>query len=419
MDDNTFPNLMAILTGYNQTTAYELCDPKQVGHLNKCPFIWKDFQNSGYATAYGEDEAKIGTFNYHKFGFLDQPTVHYLRPFTLVAEKYLKIKYKSSLKFCLGFKNYADFIYEYALDFATAYKDNPSFGLFWTNTFSHNEISDPSSMDERIKYYIEELDNRGILNTSAVIFFSDHGIRFGPVRQLLTGYLEERLPFIFIWLPQWFKEKYPEIVQNLKINRNRLTTPYDLHMTLKHILELSERVEPLPTALSCPNCQSIFNEMPWNRSCTESAVEAHWCACSAYTNINPKSTVVIKAVKFVIDSINKELEKKARAPNSTKPLCARMYLKSITLARKSETFNPNTSNEYVNYLVLFEVMPSGAKFESTISSFKHGKKNFEITGSISRLNEYSNQSYCVNNDYLKKYCFCTKKKKTSSWLNIL
>lgn len=35
MDDNTFPNLMAILTGYNQTTSYELCDPKKVGHLGK------------------------------------------------------------------------------------------------------------------------------------------------------------------------------------------------------------------------------------------------------------------------------------------------------------------------------------------------------------------------------------------------
>lgn len=35
MDDNTFPNLMAILTGYNQTTSYQLCDPKHVGQLGE------------------------------------------------------------------------------------------------------------------------------------------------------------------------------------------------------------------------------------------------------------------------------------------------------------------------------------------------------------------------------------------------
>ena len=106
----------------------------------------------------------------------------------MAAEKYLKIKYKSALKFCLGFQNYADFIYQYALDFATVYRNDPFFGLFWTNTFSHNDISDPSSMDERIKFYLEELETRGILNTSAVIFFSDHGLRFGPVRQLLVSW---------------------------------------------------------------------------------------------------------------------------------------------------------------------------------------------------------------------------------------
>lgn len=202
MDDNTFPNLMAILTGYNQSSSYEYCDPKKVGKLDKCPFMWKHFLNSGYATGYAEDEAKIGTFNYHKYGFLQQPTSHYFRPFAMAAEKYLKIKFKSSLKFCLGFQNYADFIYQYAVDFATAYKNDPFFGLFWTNTFSHNDISDPSSMDERIKYYLEELESRGILNESAVIFFSDHGLRFGPVRLLLVrkqNQLKSVLNFNFIF----------------------------------------------------------------------------------------------------------------------------------------------------------------------------------------------------------------------------
>jgi membrane-anchored protein YejM (alkaline phosphatase superfamily) len=178
---------MAILTGFNLSYSYQECDPKKVDMLDKCPFIWKYFENAGYVTGYAEDEAKIGTFNYHKVGFTQQPVTHYFRPFSLAAEKYLKIKYKSSLKFCLGFQNYADHIYQYALDFATAYKNDPFFGLFWTNTFSHNELSDPSSMDEKIKFYLEELETRGILNTSAVIFFSDHGLRFGPVRQLLVS----------------------------------------------------------------------------------------------------------------------------------------------------------------------------------------------------------------------------------------
>jgi Protein of unknown function (DUF229) len=229
--------------------------------------------------------------------------------------------------------------------------------------------------------------------------------------------LEERLPFIFIWLPEWFKTKHPEIVQNLKVNRHRLTTPYDLHMTLKNVLELSGRIENLPPAVSCPDCQSILNVMPWNRSCADAGIEAHWCACATYTSIDKKDPIVKKAVKFVIDTINKDLERKARMPNSTKPLCAHMYLKAITLAKVSEVSLANSTDQYVDYLLMFDVSPSNAKFESTVRSFQFKKNQFQITGSISRLNEYSSQSHCVTVDNLKKYCFCIKRKKRSGWLN--
>lgn len=71
------------------------------------------------------------------------------------------------------------------VDFAVAYKDDPFFGLFWTSSFSHNDISDASSMDEKTQLYLNLLELKGVLNNSAVIFFSDHGIRFGPVRENL------------------------------------------------------------------------------------------------------------------------------------------------------------------------------------------------------------------------------------------
>jgi hypothetical protein len=127
---------MAILVGYNNTLAYTTCNPKAVGKLDNCPFMWKYFQENGYVTGYAEDAANINTFNYNKKGFVKPPTDHYFRPFALAAEKHLPNKLKSSLKFCLGYKTYADYIYNYALDFATLYKNETSFGLFWTNTVS-------------------------------------------------------------------------------------------------------------------------------------------------------------------------------------------------------------------------------------------------------------------------------------------
>ncbi|XP_053672941.1 uncharacterized protein LOC128723248 [Anopheles nili] len=406
IDDNTYPNLMAILTGYNNSLAYSVCNPKKVGQLEECPFMWKYFADSGYATAYAEDEASINTFNYHKYGFVAQPTDHYFRPVALAAEKNLSKKMKNSLTFCLGYQNYADYIYQYALDFAAQYKNDPYFGLFWTNTFSHNDISDPSSMDRRMKYYVEQLDERGILNNSMVVFFSDHGLRFGPVRMLLTGWLEERLPFNFIWLPEWFKDEHPEIVQALKINRNRLTNPYDLHVTLKHVLELSGRIDNLPGPLSCPNCQSIFTEMPWNRSCEETAIESHWCTCANFQPIDRRSSMVQKAVAFVIDYVNRDLEDH-RNSTTTNYACAKLTLGSITLAKMAR--EPKGKLPYNDYLLIFEGKPGGGKFESTVRHYQ-GRDAFEITGSISRLNEYASQSECMHVDYLRKYCYCQRTK---------
>lgn len=271
--DNTFPNLMAILTGMNLTDAYTTCEPKIVGKLDDCPIVWKDFRDAGYVTAYAEDEADISTFNYQKKGFIIPPVDHYFRPMGLAAEKYLQSQKNHGLKMCLGYQPYGDYILNYALDFALQYKNKPYFGLFWTNTFSHNDISTASAMDLRIKEYIVKLKALGILDDSLVIFFSDHGMRFGPIRELLTGWFEERLPFIFFSMPQWFKDTYPDLVENFHINRNRLTTPYDFHITLKHILNVTAGAKLNATSKACPNCQSIFEEISNNRSCADVAID--------------------------------------------------------------------------------------------------------------------------------------------------
>lgn len=89
---------------------------------------------------HAEDTSSIQTFNYYKTGFVHQPTDHYLRPFTLAAEKHIRAVFSSRLVKCLGYHYYADFIYQYARDFANAYKNESFFGLFWTNSFSHDDL---------------------------------------------------------------------------------------------------------------------------------------------------------------------------------------------------------------------------------------------------------------------------------------
>lgn len=92
MGDNTFPNMMAILTGQNQEQAYLICKPTLPHGLDHCPFLWRNFRDAGYATGYGEDETSLNTFNYLKMGFFRPPTDYYLRPYMLACEKLLKVR---------------------------------------------------------------------------------------------------------------------------------------------------------------------------------------------------------------------------------------------------------------------------------------------------------------------------------------
>lgn len=418
IEDNTFPNLLAILTGLNNTHVFERYNPKKPGLLDKCPLLWNDFRKLGYVTAYAEDETSISTFNYLKMGFTKQPTDYYLRPFLMAAEKKLPIKTKSGLTYCIGYKHSADYIMDYALELGIRYKNDPYFGFFWMNTFSHNAISDCSSMDERIVDYFKKFSENGILNRSIIIFISDHGMRFGPTRILESGYYEERLPLAFLWLPPWLKNSHPEFVNSLNINKNRLTNPYDMHMTLKNILELSGRIENLSLAEDCPNCQTLFKSVPESRSCQDISIADHWCTCLPFQSIHKDSAIVRRIANYSIDFINNYLNE---FENGTiAKLCAKLHLHKIKLANRAITTISNNKkktkiyNIIETYHIIMIAKPGDGLFESSVRHYPYDNNKLEMTGSISRLNMYAKDSKCLEDGGAKKYCHCIKNTLPSS-----
>lgn len=406
MGDNTYPNLMAILTGYNSSRAFTECAPRVKGKLDSCPFIWKKFQNQGYVTAYAEDEASISTFNYLKVGFEKPPVDYYLRPFLIQAEKSLPIKRKSGMTFCLGYKHASEYIFDYAVELSSRYKGYPYFGFFWANSFSHQSVSDPSSMDTKILEYLQNFSNSGVLDESIVIFFSDHGMRFGPTRATSLGHYEERLPFMFIWLPTWVKETYPEFVTALTVNKNQLTNPYDIHMTLQHILQLAKddgnSMEKLPQSDGCPKCQTLLKPVPFNRSCEDISIEDHWCTCLSYDEMKVTDKISKKLGKAVIDYINDYV-----ATFSFASHCKKLSLGTIKYlfkARKSVSSAHNSTS--ATYRITFYTLPNKGLFEATVRHNPKEKPEMTITGEISRLNVYASDSKCVADGAAKKYCSC-------------
>jgi len=80
--DNTYPNVMPILTG-------QLAEERPAGEIDRAPFLWKDFSAAGYRTLQVEDgfvddqifSIKLWQDDLNSpHGFIAMPTDYYFRP---------------------------------------------------------------------------------------------------------------------------------------------------------------------------------------------------------------------------------------------------------------------------------------------------------------------------------------------------
>ncbi|XP_031351270.1 uncharacterized protein LOC116176680 [Photinus pyralis] len=395
--DNTFPNLMAILTGMNETKASETCNPNKLGSFDNCKMIWYDYQSSGFVTAYAEDAYKIGTFNYLKKGFRRPPTDYYFRPYLMSTEQWLDVEKLDGLNYCTGPESAGERVFDLITAFAKTFATYLYFGFFWMNSFSHNDLGTVSRMDYKLRELLGYLQENHLLDNTIVFFYSDHGFRFGEFRYTTTGWLEEKLPFLFVHLPRNFQEKYPAEAANLKMNSNKLTTPYDFHMTLQDILLMSKGNHTVTPSSGCPTCRSFFTPISEDRSCEDASIAQHWCSCRGYKKYPENHTSVQLAIKYVLHQMHETIQS---YKNESKKCAEFKLFKVMSSSISDNHFDNNT------YLLLrMKLMPSSI-FEATVSVEKNGTYIFRLHGTVSRLDYYESYSKCVHDSNLKKYCYC-------------
>lgn len=216
---------------------------------------------SGYVTAYVEDEPSMGTYNYGKYGFRNAPTDYYSRPYMLAAEHFLPIIKYEGMNFCVGPRSVPDRMFSYIEDFVRLHKHHGYFAVFWFNTFSHNDLNTPLSMDQMTADLLSLLLDDQSLDNAVIVVLSDHGLRFGEVRETNVGWLEERMPAFYARLPPGYVAARPDHHAALATNKNRLTSPFDLHLTLKQLVHDDQ----LAVAEGCPTCRSLFHPADANR----------------------------------------------------------------------------------------------------------------------------------------------------------
>lgn len=134
---------------------------------------------------------------------------------------------------------------------------------------SHDGNQRSNQIDSDLLNFLETNKKRNNFRNTAIFLYSDHGVRFGMNRKAPQGFLEERQPFFSLYLPPEYKQAYPSKFKNLLRNSQQLTTPFDIHETIRDLTHSPSK--------KSPRSISVLDEIPILRTCQEMEIAQHYC----------------------------------------------------------------------------------------------------------------------------------------------
>ena len=388
------------------------------------PFIWKELHKNGYISMQLEDWPHLGAFNYRMKGFSNQTCHHYYKHYQMRLEAFKNEKKfnKKNDDFCIGAKKRHKVLIDLMTQFKIEYNKiaNNLIIMHYVEN-SHNTNERFNWVDDDLYSFLNNGYNEGLFDNTAIFLYSDHGARFANKRSSNNRYLEERLPFFAIYLPEEYKINNPNKFNNLKINTNLLTSPFDIYATVRDLTCLNNPINKNKNNLE--RSISLLNEISPKRNCENIGISEHFCTCQKnWIKLNSKSNKVINSVEFTIDSIN-------HISSKYRHLCMKLTLKEII---SSESVLNKNNIELIK--IQFVTSPNNGTYESivyskSIESYEFKSNTFSIRSKndISRIDSYGEQPRCVSNLTsasnpnenldLRKFCFCYKKRLRKKKLN--
>ncbi|EYB91470.1 hypothetical protein Y032_0205g1912 [Ancylostoma ceylanicum] len=405
--DNSFPNAVAFLSGKHHQTEFG----DVMGYFDEHPLIWKDFEKAGYTTYYAEDYPKFNLFSYLAGGFRRKPVHHYFsnlgrthvycRPYWLNV--YGSFLHRRSKFLCYGNQAMHNIELNYLSQFLRKNKDSPKFALNWLTELGHDYANTINVADEDFADFLRK--HYDDLKESFFFVLSDHGHRFDPIRQTRIGRIEERFPFFSMHIPQCIQRKIPALAGVIQQNTEVLTSFWDFYVTMRDILDLGESdswdqmISQLMdnstwTHNYSKRGQSLLRPLS-DRNCKEAGVPEEFCMCYPETAVDTNSYLITKLAQELILHLNRLLAEYNE--------CAPLTLSKVRHATKIE-------DEFIGaeakYRITVEATPSFAVFEA-LMRYNKAANTSVVHGNVNRVNSYGNQSICVHEQELRKYCYCT------------
>ncbi|GFN96988.1 Duf229 domain containing protein, partial [Plakobranchus ocellatus] len=202
-------------------------------------------------------------------GFRDPPTDYFARPYYLaIRDNKRDLHHKAG---CRGPEPKHQVWFRWVQDIFHMYRHHPKFMMHFYATLSHDNNNKLTLADKDFETFLQNMEAQGYLNSTILIVFGDHGARYSRVRQTWAGRLEERLPYMSFRFPPWFEQKYPDLMRNFRMNVHRLTTPMDIHETLRDVIKF----DGAGMGDLRKRGISLFKEIPAERECKHADIRNH------------------------------------------------------------------------------------------------------------------------------------------------
>ncbi|XP_060555203.1 uncharacterized protein LOC132716067 [Ruditapes philippinarum] len=433
--ENTGPNIFPLLTGQsNRNFPFVLHLRK---HADALPLLWNEkVVKNNFATFFAEDGNDIAVFSgTGKSGFKDQPTDFYFRPFGLGTRKFepmiIDLLGKAS-EFCYGTDNYLELEIEYMKGFLMRYQSKRKYAFIWNNQASHESFTTLQHEDNRLLEFLKWMQYTNQTKNAILILLSDHGYRTGGSSLTHIGRAENNKPWLMVHVPEYLKRKYSWIHETMLQNTKRLLSIYDIYQTTFDLVhDVAFTKQKNASMIGNIIRRNIFYEIPRERTCLDAGIEKRYCMCDDKMPVSTDNGFIYSLAKFLVNEINNILSKYQSE-------CNILSLHNVTEASVTysmsdkDTFGriPNAPKGILNkllsnfktkqdqtgrYFILFHTNHGNALFEGTVDYAEFGPKGIKNEMTMIeepfRLDRYGNQSYCVEDSFLKPFCYCKNFKQ--------
>lgn len=370
-----------------------------------------------------DDWPHIGAFTYRMRGFKDHAPKYYLKQYQLrLWQRFSGAYFRNKDDFCTGAKKRHQVVLDLIEQFLAMYRNQsmPTISLMHYVENSHDSSSRVDWLDAELHGFLERLFSHKLLDNTALFLYSDHGARFSNKKSSPKRYLEERMPFFSLHLPESYRHGNPEKYRNLLDNAQRLTSPFDIYATVRELTCLDASSRGGDGDDDKQRSISLLSPISPERNCEHIGISDHFCTCvKPWRKASINDSQIVQAANTSIKFIN-------FITKDVKQLCVRLRLREIITA---ESLSSSNSAKSDLLRIQFITSPNNGTYETLlrvglVGSYKFKSKSFSIRSrdDISRIDAYGDQPHCVSNfennpAYLvdiRKFCFCksSKKKKT-------